>query len=311
MADIPAMPKRVLCVILFAASLLVAQPGAVVTEKMSIRIDGRIQTARKINGRWWSLDNRELTRTNSTWLWVISEGNARELVRFDHHSPVDPGRVALLNRSMGPSQVRGILGPPNSVFPSDRPEQQQHWDYYGPDGYKLSIQFASSGEGIFTASFEPDVRTMPKDVPHLAFRFNGKTTQESFAELKQKPAARPIPSSTAEYRAQLLAEMAARRGKSGASATPAPSILPVPSTTSAPATLVPHAPISRKVTAAEMQSISIGMPRAKLIELLGEPFVRASIASGDGTRETLRYQTDSGRMATIVLVGAKVSELPR
>ena len=202
-------------VVLCGARILAGQPGAVVTEKMQIRIDGRVQTARKINGRWWSQDNRELKRTNATWLWDISGGNARELVRFDHHYPFDASKVNLVDRSMGPDQVKAVLGAPNSIFPSDRPEQHQHWDYYGPDGYKLSIQFSASGEGIFTASFQPDACARPQDVPHLTFRFssrfNGKTTQESFEESKQKGPTRAIPGSTAEYRAQLMAEMAARR----------------------------------------------------------------------------------------------------
>jgi hypothetical protein len=144
--------------ILFFALPLLAQN---VTQTMKIEIDKRIHTARKINGRWWSEDNRELTQTNVGWLWNVTGGNAWQLVRFDHHRPVDPARVNLLNRSMGPDQVRATLGPPNSVFPSDRPESQQQWDYYGADGYKLSIHFSSSG-GIFNASFEPDAKTLPR-----------------------------------------------------------------------------------------------------------------------------------------------------
>jgi hypothetical protein len=193
--------------ILIATSSLVAQTdGGVVTDTMKIEIDKRIHTARKINGRWWSEDNRELKQTNVGWLWNISGGNAWQLVRFDHHRPVDPARVNQLDRSMGPDQVRAILGPPNSVFPSDKPAQQQHWDYYGAGGYKLSIMFSSSG-GIFTASYEPDARTMPKDVPHLVFRFNGKSAQESFEEHKSQAPKREIPASQEEWRKQLREEM--------------------------------------------------------------------------------------------------------
>jgi hypothetical protein len=195
---------------LLAAPQLFAQTGAVVTETMRIEIDKRMHTARKINGRWWSEDNRELTRTNVNWLWNVSGGNARHLVRFDHHRPVDPSKVSLLNRSMGPDQVSAILGPPNSVFPSDRPIAEQHWDYYGAAGYKLSIQFSSSGSGIFTASYEPDAKSMPKDVPHLVFRFNGKSAQESFEERKNEPR-REIPASQEEWRQQLRQEMEQRR----------------------------------------------------------------------------------------------------
>ena len=127
------MTLRFLWVLLLVFTAL-AQPGTAVTERMQIRIDGRTHNARKINGRWLSEDNLELGRTNVGWLWTISGGNAIHLLRFDHHYPVDPSRVGLLDRSMGPGQVKAILGAPNSVFPSDRPEEQQQWDYYGPNG---------------------------------------------------------------------------------------------------------------------------------------------------------------------------------
>jgi hypothetical protein len=191
---------------------LLAQEGAVVTQTMRIEIDKRVHTARKINGRWWSEDNRELTRTNVGWLWNVSGGNAWQLVRFDHHRPLDPSRVSQVNRSMGPDQVRAVLGPPNSVFPSDKPAAQQMWDYYGAGGYKLSIHFSSSG-GIFNATFEPDANSKPKDVPHLAFRVNGKTAQESFEEQKANRQQRQIPASQEEYRRQLQEEMEQRRQK--------------------------------------------------------------------------------------------------
>lgn len=182
------------------------------TQTMRIEIDKRMHTARKINGRWWSEDNRELTRTNVGWLWNVSGGNAWQLVRFDHHRPLDPSKVSQVNRAMGPDQVRATLGPPNSVFPSDKPAAQQMWDYYGVGGYKLSIHFSSSG-GIFNATFEPDANSKPKDVPHLAFRVNGKTAQESFEEQKANRQQRQIPASQEEYRKQLQEEMEQRRSQ--------------------------------------------------------------------------------------------------
>ena len=196
---------------LFVALPLLAQTGGVVTETMRIEIDKRMHTARKINDRWWSEDNRELTRTNVGWLWNVSGGNAWQLVRFDHHRPVDPARASQLGRGMGPDQVKAVLGPPNSVFPSDRPASQQHWDYYGSGGYKLSIHFSSSG-GIFTASYQPDAKSKPKDVPHLVFRFNGKSAQESYEERKDQPR-RQVPASQEELRKQLQEDMAKRRSQ--------------------------------------------------------------------------------------------------
>jgi hypothetical protein len=293
---------RILCLCPLIVVLAFAQPGAVVTNTMTIRIDGKPQHARQINGRWWSNDNRELIQTSEKWLWTISGGNARHLVRFDHHRPVDPSKVNLLDRSMGPNEVRAIMGDPNSVFPSDKPEQNQHWDYYASNGYKLSIFFAATQQsGIFTASSQPDPHTMPKDVDHLVFRFNGKSARESFEERKLQP--RPAhrtkqPGETmADYRARILEDRASTiRG----------TRLPPPITPeSAPV------PVSRKVTEQEVQSVVIGMSKAKLLELLGDPASRSSINGGDGTRETFRYQTESGTTVAIIVVDGKVTERPR
>ena len=215
--DLCRIPVWAILSILLSASQLLAQAGGVVTDTMRIEIDKRIHTAHKINGRWWSEDNRELRQTNVGWLWNVSGGNAWQLVRFDHHRPLDPARVNQVNRSMGPDQVRAILGPPNSVFPSDKPAAQQHWDYYGTGGYKLSIHFSSSG-GIFTASYEPDAKSQPKDVPHLVFRFNGKSAQEAYEERKTQPR-REIPASQEEFRQQLREEMEKRPSQK----TPAPT----------------------------------------------------------------------------------------
>jgi len=216
-AEEAVMGSTVVSNLLFVLQII-AQPDAVVTQTMRIEIDKRIHVARKINGRWWSEDNRELSRTNVGWLWNVSGGNAWHLVRFDHHRPVDPAKVNSIDRSMGPDQVRAILGPPNSVFPSDKPAAQQIWAYYGADGYKLSIHFSSSG-GIFNATFEPNAASMPKDVPHLAFRFNGKSAQESFEEQKKNRPQRQVPASQEEFREQLREEIAKRRSQKDATPT--------------------------------------------------------------------------------------------
>ncbi len=52
------------------------------------------------------------------------------------------------------------------------------------------------------------------------------------------------------------------------------------------------------------------MTRARLIELPGEPYSRAGITGSEGSRETLRYQTESGATVTIVLTDGKVTEVP-
>src|SRR5258706_856238 len=47
-----------------ALLLLTAAPALCqrVTDVAQVRIDGRLQRVRKINGRWWSDDNRQLTK---------------------------------------------------------------------------------------------------------------------------------------------------------------------------------------------------------------------------------------------------------
>jgi len=277
------MRKRLLLAALCGVAMdVTAQPGANVTATMSINILGKVQTARKINGRWWSKDNRELIRTSDKWRWTISGGNAQHLVRFAHHYPFDPARVNLLDRSMGPNEVRRILGDPNSVFPSDQPEERQMWDYYAANGYKFSVHFSSSGDGIFNATETPDAHAMPKDVQHLAFRFNGKTARDASAERQQRTSRAPrTATSTASSGFTIPSE--------------APPLKPVN---------------SRKITAEEIAGVTVGMSRGELIQRLGEPHSRMAIAGVEPVKETLRYQRDAGPIISIVLIDGKVAEKP-
>lgn len=141
-----------------------------VTATKTVEIDGKMQTVRKINRRWWSPDNRELRQTSAGFLWTISGGSGQKLVRFNHHRPVNRANVALLTRSMGPVSVRALLGEPNRIFPYDQPENHQHWDYYGSDGYHISMMFSSYEEGIFTAREELTATAESQEIEHLAFR---------------------------------------------------------------------------------------------------------------------------------------------
>jgi len=151
-----AVPSAVLS-LLFVISLVLAQAGGVATETMRIEIDKKMHTARKINGRWWSEDNRELTQTNVGWLWNVSGGNAWQLVRFDHHRPVDPTRVGQLDRTMGPDQVKAILGPPNSVFPAIDPPRSNNGTITGPGA--TSSRFTSARAEAFSPQIISPMRS--------------------------------------------------------------------------------------------------------------------------------------------------------
>jgi hypothetical protein len=164
-----------------------------VTDTMKIEIDKRIHTARKINGRWWSEDNRELKQTNAGWLleyqrrqrpgsWFVSIIIVRWTPRGESAGSFHgagsgardprPAQQRVPQRQAGAATALGIITVPAATS---------------------SRSCSAPVAEFFTASYEPDARTMPKDVPHLVFRFNGKSAQESFEEHKDQTPKREIP----------------------------------------------------------------------------------------------------------------------
>ena len=275
------------------------RPGA----EIQVRVDGRMQTVRQVNGRWWTSENREVRKTGAT-RWVPATnigGNLRQFLRFDHHQPVDADRVDLLDRTMGPDQVRSLLGPPNVVFPSNRPETRQVWFYYGPGGFKLTIQFSWKGLGIHQATVEANAQSPAHEVQHLAFRILGNGNDDIDEESPRNRALGMAAESysdavAVEQGLSLLSEyMASRHGGGALLARAKPS-----------GTANDAAPAKDPA----MRSLSAGMPRTRVIELLGEPSTRYTIHSVEGSRETLVYVQNGGQSVTrVIVVEGKLSEV--
>src|SRR5258708_2207114 len=100
-----------------ALSMLMAAcaGGQTVTKTAKVKIDGRVEQVRQINGRWWSEDNRQLRPTKGGWLWWINSKRIPESV-FHHHRPVTLAKAESLDLFMDPDTVRSILGDPNETF---------------------------------------------------------------------------------------------------------------------------------------------------------------------------------------------------
>lgn len=273
---------------------------------MQARVDGRMQTVRQVNGRWWTTENREVRKVGST-RWVPAANiaaNLRQYLRFDHHQPVDPDRVELLDRTMGPDQVRSLLGPPNVVFPSNRPETRQVWFYYGPGGFKLAIQFSWKGLGIHQATVEANAQSPAHEVQHLAYRILGNGSEDIDEE---SPRNRALGMAAESYADSVAVEqglsflrdyMASRHGGS------------VRGATLARAKPVGDAADAGPAKDPAMRSLSAGMPRTRVIELLGEPSTRYTIHSVEGSRETLVYVQNGGQSVTrVIVVEGKLSEV--
>ena len=99
------------------------------------------QIVRKINERWWSIDDREVsppTKDRSFW---VREGEPGEMT-FEHHRPFDPAKEDSLHLFMKPAEVRAILGEPNAICGK---EPQAIWFYYAADGTKLTLRFLDDG----------------------------------------------------------------------------------------------------------------------------------------------------------------------
>ncbi|HLK65153.1 MAG TPA: hypothetical protein VKU19_17040 [Bryobacteraceae bacterium] len=123
---------------MMAALALLASPtfGQKVTDTHKVEIDGKVQVVRKINGRWWSPDNRQLNPTKAGYIWYISSDRAP--LEFYHHNPVYLPRVEELRLFMSQDEVRDILGDPNETQ-----SRAGLWHYYAEDGTAVLLKFVS------------------------------------------------------------------------------------------------------------------------------------------------------------------------
>lgn len=68
--------------------------------------------AKRIDGRWWTKDNREVVRTESGIYRVAARDPN---YRLYHLRPMDPAKANQLHLYMTPDQVMDVLGNPNDM----------------------------------------------------------------------------------------------------------------------------------------------------------------------------------------------------
>ena len=258
--------------------LLLAQinPAQVVTGEASVRVDGRMERVRKINGRWWSEDNRQMTPPkNGGMFWTIASKRIPEVV-FYHHRPVRLARAEQLHLFMTEDHVRALLGDPNETF-----EKIGIWTYYAAEGTALHLRFFDQ-DGLGEASYR-----------RSEYGVSGKPV----ASIQQELNGRSIFSILAERAGQRSPREGPRRF---ASSHPDP--IEIEQAPPPPRQSHPLAPTL-------IQSIVTGMARGDVIARLGEAARAMKVSGAEQDVETLTYDLESGRRAEIRLEDGKVARI--
>ncbi len=133
-----------------AVWLMAAAHAQQVTDTKLVDVGKTQELLRKINGRWWSQDNREVYPPSKGGVfWVLDSKPG--LVEFYHHRPFQLSRAENLHLWMSQDEVRAALGEPNRIFGRDG---NGFWYYYGANGTKVQVRFMSGGvlgEAKYTA----------------------------------------------------------------------------------------------------------------------------------------------------------------
>lgn len=236
---------------------------------------------RKINGRWWSQDNREVTPpANGGFFWTLD--SAPGVVQFFHHRPLQLDRAESLHLWMRPQDVEAVLGQPNRIFGTDN---HGFWSYYAANGTKLSVRFM--GDGVLGEATYNPLGGKSYPVASVQSELGGQDVYKLLSQraTKRLQDSRPTKPGTVQTRALTVSQ--------------APPLQPVPEVTAPP----------RTVPADALASIAPGADRQEVLTKLGEPALRSTITSDEGTRESLTYYVEGGDPVVIRLVNGKVASV--
>jgi len=294
-----------LLVCLSMAAVLLAQAPRVTATKLVDAGGNRKELLRKINGRWFSEDNREVyPPTGGGIFWVLDSKPG--VVQFVHHRPFQLARAESLHLWMTKQAVESVLGEPNRIFGTDG---HAHWFYYAEDGTKLEVWFVEDGvlgEAKYFAIGEKSwpVASVERDLGGqdlfklLAQRAGQRSDQwraQKQAENRADQAAR-----SEQLRSQVRAAAGGRSAR--------PGMVSV-SHVEVPRAIEPDPAKKRIIPAASLDAIAVGMSRDDLLSRLGEPNGRYAISDDEGTRESYTYDLDSGESVVIRLVNGKVAKV--
>ncbi len=275
---------------LLLCRLLLAQAPSVTGTKWVENWDetgkGREQL-RKINGRWWSQDNREVfPPAKDGFFWTLDSKPGT--CQFFHHRPIDLTRAESLHLWMTPQEVQAVLGQPNRTFGTD---QHGFWYYYASNGTKLTVRFM--GDGVLGEAKYVDIGEKSRPVASIEAELNGRNIYQLLAERARQKSYRQSPRAVSNY----PSSGARRRGQPNVVALVATSADPTP-------------PVAKRILPAEAyQAVRIGASREDVLRQLGEPNSRYAIADDQGTHESFTYELDTGETVVIRLIGGKVVNL--
>lgn len=278
------------------STLCAAAFGQAVTATARVRIDRKMETVRKINGRWWSEDNRQLKPAkNDEYTWYIGTRKDKGW-DFHHHRPVDLSLAEQLHLLMNPTQVRQLLGQPNEDTGRDELGSMM-WMYYAANGTSLLVRFTKNE--LSDAQYQNDAwGTQPLPVQSVANDMQGRSPFQVMADrawqrlapesyAKSHPPAAPPEVPSPELQA------AARRA----------SVRTVKVS-------APPKPPKRRIAADLADSVHPGMTRMDVVKTLGNPASDFKI-SGETELETLSYPLDPDGELTIRLENGAVSKIGR
>jgi hypothetical protein len=293
-----------LCAWIAVCQVILAQAPHVTDTKLVNSGKGK-ELLRKINGRWWSQDNREVyppSKGGVFWELDSKPGTCQ----FFHHRPFQLDRAESLRLWMNKEEVEAALGPPNRIFGTD---EHAFWYYYASDGTKLSVRFMDGvlGEAKYYAIGEKSW-----SVASIERELNGRSIYKLLQERATKRSDEWLAKKTEENRIDQAARSEAlRRGIRPANSGPRfrsaqPSMVTVEAV-NIPSEAEAEVPAKKRIISAQaLAAVALGTSRADVLSLLGEPSNRFSITSDEGVRESFTYDLDSGEAAVIRLVEGKV-----
>jgi hypothetical protein len=273
----------------FVCQLVVAQAQVVTATKWVENWEEKgtpREQLRKINGRWWSQDNREVTPpANDGGFWTLDSRPGT--CQFFHHRPLQLTRAESLHLFMTPQEVEAVLGQPNRILGTG---EHGFWFYYAANGTKLSVRFMGNA-GLGEANYN-DIAGKSWPVASVKSDLGGRDIYKVLSDRAWKENQENLASKMSSFRA----------AHSGRGAQPSVvKVDPVPVAPTDPE------PPRRIVSAEAYAGLAVGATRQDVLTRLGEPTSRYAITDDEGTRESFTYDLDSGEVAVIRLLGGKVT----
>jgi hypothetical protein len=190
-----------LSLLLFPIALAVAQPP-VVTESRWIDFKQTRMHLRKINGRWWTDDNREVNpASGGGLLWTISSQPG--VVTFHHHQPFQLAKAEWLNLFMPADEVVRTLGQPNTVFGMS--PASAIYRYYADNGTVVEVRIMQGVVGeaeyrLTNQSLRPVASVQRQLAGRNVFSLLAQRNGKGQAEVMPAPVAQPAAAPSAPPR---------------------------------------------------------------------------------------------------------------